>query len=202
MRSYYLFKMLHLKTHTHTQTVVDYWPSARAHVGLGQRSREKPNLTVFQASLTSILLFLTQTLPEDCSTSPVFTSKSCGSSFKTGRQPAHSSPSRGTVWPRLPSPFTWLRAPAYALLPPSHLDSRQICSCFPPLTPTRWAPTHWPPRCSSDLPGTSCLRAFVLALLLPGNPLPPDISMEASLPPTHLSSISSERGLPRPPCLK
>lgn len=188
MRFYYLFKMLHLKTHTQKNTVVYDWPSARAHVGLGKRSREKPNFTVVQASLISTLLFLTGTLPEGFRTSPVFTSQCCGSSFKTGLESAHFSPSMGTVWPGC-HPLSL--AHSTSLFPPSILPSRFHTDLLllPPLTPTHWAPTTGLLAIySSDSAGTACLGAFVLALLLPWNTLPPDIALGASLPPTHLTS--------------
>ena len=180
------------------------WPSAWGYIGLGgsepERWGEKWSFTVFQALLATALPFVPHTSPaRRFQYQPCPTRKS--SSFKTGLESAPFSTSTSPMLSQaaIPSYLAHL-AHHTSLLPTSTLQYifHTDLLLFPTPTPIPWAPTHWPPHCSSDLPGTSCPQGLciTLALLFVWNTLPPDIHMEASSLSTHLCSVSSKEAFP------
>lgn len=151
------------------------WPSARGWVGRGssetQEVARETQLYSFPSLANIHRLFYFSRKPcQRVSAQALFpTANPVGLPSKKSVEFVHFSPSAGTLLAQAIILFHLADLDqGTGLLPASTLSSlysTRICPWLPPLAPTAWAPAHWPPHGSSDLPGTSFLRAFALALL-------------------------------------
>lgn len=170
--------------------VVYYWPKARGWVGPGssehRRWRGKPNLTVFQALLTSPSLIPHTSPARRFQHQPCFHQQILWLLLQPSLESAHLSPSRGTTQAQaaIPSRLAHMDHGTSPLppstLPPPHRSVLATCPTLghQPTDPSLFLtiPRHYLPQGLCTCPAR-CLDT-----------LPPDTHMEAPSPPTCLCS--------------